>query len=82
MEEKKPAATILPQPPPVFNGKIELRGKDSIPDFPQPISAPSGAPNVLVILIDDEGFGAPSTFGGPVPTPHLDKLAEQGLRYN
>ena len=41
----------------------------------------SGAPNVVVILLDDVGFGQPSTFGGPIPTPQLDKLASQGLKY-
>ena len=51
-------------------------------DYPQPIKAPAGAPNVLLILVDDLGFGQPGTFGGPVPTPNLDKLAAQGLRYN
>lgn len=48
---------------------------------PQP-QAPKGAPNVIVIMLDDVGFGALSTFGGPVPTPHLDALAQRGIRYN
>ena len=56
--------------------------KDSRPDFPQPLQAPRGAPNVLVVLLDDVGFGATSTFGGPAPTPTLDRLAQDGLRYN
>jgi arylsulfatase A-like enzyme len=42
---------------------------------------PEGAPNILVVLIDDEGFGAPSTFGGVIPTPNLDRIADAGLRY-
>jgi arylsulfatase len=46
------------------------------------VTAPAGAPNVVIILIDDLGFGAPSPFGGPIATPTLKKLAEQGLRYN
>ncbi len=46
------------------------------------VQAPAGAPNVVIVLIDDMGFGVPSTFGGPVPMPTLDKLAQQGLRYN
>ena len=46
------------------------------------VKAPAGAPNVIIILIDDLGFGAPSTFGGPIPTPTLDRLAQEGLRYN
>ena len=47
-----------------------------------PLAAPKGAPNVLLILTDDVGFGASSTFGGPIPTPTYDKLAKSGLRYN
>ena len=45
-------------------------------------SPPEGAPNVLLVLIDDAGFGNPSTFGGPVSTPAMTRVAEQGLRYN
>lgn len=51
-------------------------------DLPDPVRAPAGAPNVLLILTDDVGFGAASTFGGPVPTPNLDRLAARGLVYN
>ena len=46
------------------------------------VTAPAGAPNVVIILIDDLGFGAPSTFGGPISMPALDQLAQNGLRYN
>ena len=74
--------TVLPAPLKPFNGKIELRAKDSKVDFPQPLSAPAGAPNVLLVLLDDVGFGAASTFGGPVNTPTLEALAQHGLRYN
>ncbi|MGJ8584661.1 MAG: arylsulfatase [Marinosulfonomonas sp.] len=49
--------------------------------MPQPISAPEGAPNIVLILIDDLGFGQPGTFGGPVPTPEMDALAQDGLRF-
>jgi hypothetical protein len=56
--------------------------KESTPSFPSNVTAPKGAPNVLLILMDDVGFGATSTFGGPIPTPTLDKLAAEGLRYN
>ncbi|AGA27070.1 arylsulfatase [Singulisphaera acidiphila] len=73
---------VLPPPPEPFRGKINLRAKDSTPDFPQPIQAPSGAPNILLVLLDDVGFGASSTFGGPCPTPTLEALAKRGLRYN
>src|SRR6185295_18847493 len=51
-------------------------------NFPSPPKAPAGAPNVRLILTDDVGFGASSTFGGPIPTPAFDALARAGLRYN
>src|SRR5262245_57412421 len=51
-------------------------------NFPAPTLAPAGAPNVLLIMTDDVGFGASSTFGGPIPTPAFDALARAGLRYN
>ncbi len=73
--------TQLPKPDPKFKGKIRATYKDSKPDFPQSVQAPKGAPNVLLILLDDVGFGMCSTFGGPVPTPHMDKLAKNGLAY-
>jgi arylsulfatase len=72
----------LPRPDPAFKGRIGESFNDSIPDYPQPVKAPKGAPNVLVILLDDVGFGMCSTFGGPVPTPHMDRLANNGLKYN
>ena len=74
--------TQLPQPDPKFNGKIGETYKESTPSFPMPVKAAKGSPNVLLILLDDVGFGMSSTFGGPVPTPHLDKLANNGLKYN
>jgi arylsulfatase len=52
------------------------------PQFPQPVKAPAGAPNVVLILLDDSGFGQYSTFGGGIPAPTLDKLAAEGLKYN
>ncbi len=73
--------TQLPQPDPAFKGKIGETYRDSTPSFPQPIRAAKGSPNVLIILLDDVGFGMCSTFGGPVPTPHMDKLANNGLKY-
>src|SRR5262249_22277876 len=57
--------TVLPVPSPSFKGSIDLRAKDSRSDFPQPVQAPKGAPNILLVLLDDVGFGACSTFGGP-----------------
>ncbi len=74
--------TQLPQPDPKFTGQIGETYKDSKPDYPWPVRAPEGAPNVLIILLDDVGFGMCGTFGGPVPTPNLDKLAANGLKYN
>jgi len=73
---------VLPLPDPTFKGKIGKSYTDSKQDYPQPVKAPAGAPNVVVILLDDLGFGQAGTFGGPVPTPALDKLASQGLRFN
>ncbi len=73
--------TVLPAPEPQFKGKIGRTYKDSQPDKIAVIKPPEGAPNVLVILIDDTGFGAWSTFGGQIPTPNLDRLARIGLRY-
>ena len=75
------AQEVLPQPQPPFNGKIARTAKDSTPDFPKGVEAPKGAPNVLLILTDDVGFGASSTFGGPIQTPNFQRLADSGLRY-
>ena len=74
--------TTLPIKSPEFKGKISETFEKSKQDYPQPVEAPKGAPNVVLILIDDFGFGHPGTFGGPIPTPALDRLAKQGLRYN
>ncbi|NIY96779.1 arylsulfatase [Salipiger sp. HF18] len=73
--------SVLPLPPAPFNGVITKTFEGSTQDYPQPVTPPEGAPNVLVVLIDDLGFGQPGTFGGPVPTPAMDALAEDGLRY-
>jgi Sulfatase len=73
---------VLPQPEPPFKGTIGRTAKDSTPDFPKGVEAPQGAPNVLLILTDDVGFGASSTFGGPIQTPNFQRLANAGLRYN
>ena len=72
----------IPRPSPPFKGTIGKTFEESKQDFPQPFKAPKGAPNVVVILLDDVGFGHPGTFGGPIPTPKLDKLASEGIRYN
>ncbi|MEJ8822626.1 arylsulfatase [Variovorax humicola] len=74
---------VLPRPDFHFPGKVGRTYLDSDPaQFPQPVQAPQGAPNVVEILIDDAGFGQFSTFGGGVPSPTMDKLAAEGLRYN
>jgi arylsulfatase len=75
--------TSLPRPEPVFSGAVGSTFKDSEPAaFPQPIKAPEGAPNVLLVLLDDCGFGQFSATGGGVPSPALDKLWSQGVLYN
>ena len=76
-----PGGAQLPRPDPVFTGTIGTTYRDSTASFPLPLEAPQGSPNVLLILLDDVGFGMCSTFGGPVPTPHMDQLAANGLRY-
>ena len=76
------AQDVLPRPEPPFKGKIGRTVKESVPDFPKGVEAPKGAPNVLLILTDDVGFGASSTFGGPIQTPTMDRLANDGLRFN
>jgi len=76
------AQDVLPKPETPFHGKIGRTAKDSTPDFPKGVEAPKGAPNVLLILTDDVGFGASSTFGGPIQTPNFQRLADSGLRYN
>ena len=71
----------LPGIPPVFDGRIGRTWIDSRPAYPPAVRAPEGAPNILLVLTDDVGFAASSTFGGPVPTPNLDALAAGGLRF-
>lgn len=76
-----PDSRVLPVPTPPFSGAIMPSAKDSTAGWPPAVAAPEGAPNVLLILTDDVGFGAPSTFGGVIPTPALDRIAQSGLRY-
>ncbi len=73
---------ILPLPEPRFKGRIGSTYADSEADVISLPTAPPGAPNVLLVLLDDVGFGQTSTFGGPVKTPTLQRLADEGLRYN
>jgi arylsulfatase A-like enzyme len=75
--------TVLPRPDFRFPGEIGRTYLESDPaQFPKPATAPNGAPNILLILIDDAGFGQFSTFGGGIPSPTMDRLASEGLRYN
>ena len=76
------AEEVLPKPPAPFRGKIDMSRDKSTPDWPQTVKAPAGAPNIVLVLLDDVGFGATSALGGPVETPELEKLAANGLRYN
>ncbi|MGB7436512.1 MAG: arylsulfatase [Candidatus Acidiferrum sp.] len=71
----------LPAPPQRFEGEIGLNALQSKPAWPARVVPPRGAPNILLIMTDDVGFGAPSTFGGVIPTPALERIASMGLRY-
>lgn len=72
----------LPRAEKPFGGVVNPSAADSTPVTPAITYPPADAPNVVVVLLDDVGFGASSTFGGPVPTPALDRIAANGLRYN
>jgi len=72
----------LPPPDPAFGGVIRPNALQSKPYWPARVVPPKGAPNVLLIITDDAGFGVPSTFGGVIPTPAMDRIANEGLRYN
>jgi len=72
----------LPPPQPKFGGVIENNALQSKPWWPPRVVPPKDAPNVLLIITDDAGFGVPSTFGGVIPTPTMDRVAKEGLRYN
>jgi arylsulfatase A-like enzyme len=86
-DSKKPAEgeldrTVLPIKEPKRQTYTELDARNAKAPERFHVTAPKGAPNVVVILIDDMGFGVSEAFGGPVTTPVMDKLAENGLRYN
>ena len=75
--------SVLPRPDFHFPGEVGRTYLESDPaQFPKPVQAPKDAPNILLILIDDCGFGQYGTFGGGIPSPTMDKLAAEGLRYN
>ena len=72
----------LPAPPPEWQGVIKEDALQSTPWWAPTVVPPQGAPNVLLIITDDSGFGVPSTFGGVIPTPTMDRIAKEGLRYS
>ncbi len=82
-----PSATVtidgkqIPPPPMSFGGVIKESYLDSTPYWPPRVVPPKGAPNILLIMTDDQGYGVSSTFGGVIPTPALDRIAKTGLRY-
>jgi arylsulfatase len=67
--------------PPKFGGEIKDDAKDSKPYWPPSVVPPKGAPNVLLIMTDDQGYGVSGTFGGVIPTPSMDRVAKAGLRH-
>jgi arylsulfatase A-like enzyme len=71
----------LPPPAMKFGGVIKDDAKDSKPYWPPTVVPPKGAPNVLLIMTDDQGYGVSGTFGGVIPTPAMDRIAKAGLRY-
>ena len=71
----------LPPVPAPFGGEINMSAEESKPFWPPKVVPPKGAPNVLLIMTDDAGYGVPGTFGGVIPTPALDRVAKAGLRY-
>ncbi|AUX24924.1 arylsulfatase [Sorangium cellulosum] len=83
LDRDLPKRDILPIPDRPYVGPTKYNAADPRPEFPPilPIRPPEGAPNVLIILIDDVGFGASSTFGGPINTPTATELAEAGLKF-
>jgi arylsulfatase len=71
----------IPAPPPPFGGVIKTTVEGSKTWWPPRVVPPKGAPNVLLIMTDDQGYGVSGTFGGVIPTPALDRIAKSGLRY-
>jgi arylsulfatase len=76
-----PNRSILPIPPEPYTNLIGPSYRNSKPQIQSPLQTPVGAPNILLILLDDAGYGQTSTFGAPIPTPALDRLASGGLRF-
>src|SRR5579863_9778343 len=84
MPDANVARTVLPIPDRPHIGLTTYDAKDPNTKFPaiEPLRPPKGAPNVLIVLLDDVGFSASSAFGGPVNTPTAERLAKNGLKYN
>ena len=84
MPDSRDARTVLPIPDAPRTGPITYDAKDPETKFPpiEQLRPPKGAPNILIVLLDDVGFGASSAFGGPCQTPSAEALAAQGLKYN
>jgi hypothetical protein len=74
--------TVLPIPEPQYPHSTVLDVRNATPPPRFEVKAPAGAPNVLIVLIDDMGFGQSNSFGGPITMPTVDRLANNGLRYN
>jgi arylsulfatase len=70
----------LPPPPLPFGGVIKESAKDSTPYWPPTVVPPKDAPNILLIMTDDQGYGVSGTFGGVIPTPAMDRVVQAGLR--
>ena len=81
-DKQAPTGPSLPLPDAPFRGTIGESYATSSADLHRARTAPAGSPNIIVVMTDDVGFGAASTFGGPIPTPNLDRLAARGLVYN
>ena len=71
----------IPAPPPPFGGVIKETVQGSKTWWPPRVVPPKGAPNVRLIMTDNQGYGVSGTFGGVIPTPGLDRIAKSGLRY-
>jgi arylsulfatase len=84
MPTPEPQREVLPIPDQPYQGTPPLDAKDPEATFPpiEPLRPPAGAPNVLIVLIDDAGFGSSSAFGGPCQTPTAERLAADGLKFN
>jgi arylsulfatase len=73
---------VLPMTPPVIEAYTQEDARDAVAPAPWEVKAPKGAPNVILVLVDDFGFGMSSAFGGPIKMPFAEKLSANGLRYN